>query len=494
MKTTYIQPACLGVRTVCARRSATTILPSLFLAFAPLLLAACGFPGPALLRDDTPGDAGSTPGSDSSGGPDAAGSSGDSGGSTTPPAPGTTIHVSPTGSDANDGLLLPVKTLQHAVGLAAADPTLTAIALAAGRYSASTGETFPYSIPLHLEVLGPVGGGAVLVGDAVQPGLTLRDGSLRDLEFENFGIAVDSTGATKLTNARIRSTTTGVRGHGQASLTINNLDITGIAGACATGIRLDETAHLDLTGLSARGLGATVDAEDHSSANLTGMNVTGDLGCSNAVINAASDGTFAITESVLDTGNVGIELGLQTASRQAQASVTNVTIHHMKGVGMGFGNANVVVVGGELSHNGMVATVVSAFEVTLSLTNVLIDQNPGGALEVERTALTMRRCTVTGNGAGMAVEVMVIDLVDLGTSTSPGENVFQNNSAYGLRIQGSDFGPVRTVHAVGNTWNFMVEGTDGSGNYNPSRTALGTDPITQGPNYDLFGRMLSLEL
>jgi hypothetical protein len=166
----------------------------------------------------------------------------------------------------------------------------------------------------------------------------------------------------------------------------------------------------------------------------------------------------------------------------------------MKAAGMEFGNANATVVGGELSHNGMVATVVGAFEATLSLTNVLIDQNPGTALAVDRTALTMRRCTVTGNGAGMAVDVMVIDLVDLGTSNSPGDNVFRNNSAFGLRIQSSDFGSVRTVHAIGNTWNFGVQGSDGAGRYDPSLQIQGTSSGTLGPNYDLFGKMLSLEL
>jgi hypothetical protein len=167
----------------------------------------------------------------------------------------------------------------------------------------------------------------------------------------------------------------------------------------------------------------------------------------------------------------------------------------MKSAGMGFGNANVAIIGGELSHNGMVATVVGAFESTLSLTNVTIDQNPGTALAVEETSLTMRRCTVTGNGAGVNVDVFVVDLADLGTSTSPGENVFQNTGVTGsLRIQSADFGPVRTVHAIGNTWNFGVQGSDGAGRYDPSLQIQGTSSGTRGPNYDLFGKMLILEL
>jgi hypothetical protein len=45
----------------------------------------------------------------------------------------------------------------HAIGLAAANPKLTAIALAAGTYSSATGELFPYAVPANITIAGPAG-------------------------------------------------------------------------------------------------------------------------------------------------------------------------------------------------------------------------------------------------------------------------------------------------------------------------------------------------
>jgi len=98
-----------------------------------LSLAACGFPRPA----DLPGDA-----------------------AVDTPDPGFVLQVSPSGDDANDGLLQPVKTLKHALGLAAADARITKIVLASGTYSGSSGETFPYAVASNVVITGPAGGGA----------------------------------------------------------------------------------------------------------------------------------------------------------------------------------------------------------------------------------------------------------------------------------------------------------------------------------------------
>src|SRR5947207_1884829 len=110
---------------------------------AVALLAACNFPKPA----DVAGEAGP---SDASVVTDAApdGLPIDSppidAAPDAPDLPGTVLNVSPSGDDANDGLTMPVKTLKHAIGLAAANSEIVRIVLASGRYSAATGETFPY--------------------------------------------------------------------------------------------------------------------------------------------------------------------------------------------------------------------------------------------------------------------------------------------------------------------------------------------------------------
>ena len=88
-----------------------------------LVVAACGFPRP----DDVGDDASRASDGSASG--------------------GVAVHVSPSGDDSNDGLMLPVKTLKHAVGLAAANSQITQVALASGTYAMSSGETFPYTVP-----------------------------------------------------------------------------------------------------------------------------------------------------------------------------------------------------------------------------------------------------------------------------------------------------------------------------------------------------------
>src|SRR5690348_3978359 len=105
------------------------------------LLAACNFPKPADVAGEAgPSDA-STP---SDAAPDGLSIDGRlvDAAPDAPDPPGTAIQVSPTGDDANDGFSMPVKTLKHAIGLAAANHDVIHVVLASGRYSAATGETF----------------------------------------------------------------------------------------------------------------------------------------------------------------------------------------------------------------------------------------------------------------------------------------------------------------------------------------------------------------
>ncbi|HMG23919.1 MAG TPA: hypothetical protein VK607_21440, partial [Kofleriaceae bacterium] len=85
------------------------------------LLVACGFPRPSNVGGDdgpVPGDAADPVPGDAS-------------------EPGLVVHVSPAGDDANDGLVSPVKTVKHAIGIAAANTEITRIVLASGTYSAA---------------------------------------------------------------------------------------------------------------------------------------------------------------------------------------------------------------------------------------------------------------------------------------------------------------------------------------------------------------------
>ena len=147
-------------------------------AAALLLMSACGFPRPP--------DVGGMPGEPS----DAAQGVADViGASDAPDQPGTVVHVSNTGDDSNDGLTLPVKTLKHAIGIAAAKSQITKIVLASGHYATATGETFPYTVPANVAILGPAGGGAILTGSNTEPGIIADAGTLQDLELEDFPLS-----------------------------------------------------------------------------------------------------------------------------------------------------------------------------------------------------------------------------------------------------------------------------------------------------------------
>jgi hypothetical protein len=87
-----------------------------------LLATSCGFPRPPDVGSDASGDTGGGPA-----------------------GPGSAIRVSPSGDDSNDGLISPVKTLKHAVGLAAANTQISQIVLTSGTYSMSSGETCRFS-------------------------------------------------------------------------------------------------------------------------------------------------------------------------------------------------------------------------------------------------------------------------------------------------------------------------------------------------------------
>lgn len=447
-----------------SKRSAMASAASMVLVL--LTAASCGFPRPPDLVGDAPG------GADGSAGPIVA------------------IHVSPSGDDANDGMTQPVKTLKHAIGLAIENSQISMITLASGRYSSDSGETFPYMVPAKMMIAGPAGGGAILAGNMTETALVLREALLQDVEFEGFGLAIDSIGAATLNGIRIRESMIAIHGHVDANLMIDNLDITGVISACASGIVLNDTAALKVAALATRNLGVTLDSEDHSTSDLTNVNITGDPGCPGSVINVVSDKTLSFHEGLLEDGNIGISLGsLTSGGDPSQASLVDVTIHGMK-TGIGIGHASLSMVGGEFARCGMTNAAISSFRATLSLGNVTFTQNVGLAMFAQDTQLTMRECSVTATSGGLDISVADPSVTDLGTSTDPGKNTFQG----GLVIEGSDFSPLRVIDAIGNTWNPSVQGADGNGQYDPTLVIPGSSTGISGPNYSLSGNMVALRL
>jgi hypothetical protein len=409
-------------------------------SIAVLLLttASCSFPRPPDLVGDPPG------------------------GSDGPTGPIVALHVSPSGDDAYDGLVLPVKTLRHAIQLAAANTQITQIALATGMYSASSGETFPYIIPANVTVVGPAGGGAIIAGDKTVPGLTVDVGGLQDLSLQDFATAVTVTGTANLKNVQIPTSMIAVQIEATGSLTVNNLDITGIVpdsgGQCSTGIILNGAAKLIATTLTARDVGRALDARDQSVVAIANATIASNSPCAGGLL-VMSTASFSLSDSAVDVGGVGI----YAQSTSFHATISNTRIRG--GLG-GFPNlkGSFQMIGGELtSPQGSGAQLGLG---TWTFTNVLIHQNRDLAFYLQNADLIMRNCQMIDNGEG--IDVFQNSTADLGTMASPGGNIFQRNKAVSVFAESPAL-----VNAVGNTWNPGVQGANESGKYPTTATIPG---------------------
>jgi hypothetical protein len=424
-------PVKADVATPSAR---SAIASAVSIALLLLTTASCGFPRPPDLVDDAPG------------------------GSDGPVAPIVAIHVSPSGDDSNDGFTSPVRTLKHAIGLAAANTRISEIVLATGTYSMSSGETFPYTVPPNVTIVGPAGGGALLSGSKVGPGMTVDIGGLQDLDFQDFTTAIAATGTASLKNIRVVNSAIAVQAETAASVSINNLDITGAAATCATGIVLNGNAVLTSSALATRALGTSLLANDHSTATLSKVTVTSDSSCTKiiSVFYINSSGDFSLSDSVIDGGSRGIEINSPYANVPTQATLENVLVRNVDVDALAVANATVQVTGGELSH--MRQTSLEVVGGSCSLTNVSI-LSSGAAFYVQDATLRMRGCMISNNTAGG--DLGVRSTGDLGTTSDPGNNIF-SNAGIGLLIEGGN--GTQLMHAVGNTWK-PVQGADSNGKY-----------------------------
>ena len=438
--------------------SSTRPAPASAASIALFLLTttACGFPRPPDVGGAAPADAGAPGESDGSTGPVVA------------------IHVSPSGDDSNDGLSLPVKTLRHAIDLAATNPQVTQVALAVGTYSASNGEAFPYIIPANITVVGPAGGGAIIAGNQTVPGLTVDVGGLQDLSLQDFATAVTVTGSASLKNVQIRASMIAVQAEATGSLTVNNLDITGIApgssGTCSTGIVVNGAAKLVATTLTTQDVGRPLDARDQSVVTMANATFSGNSTCSGS-LSILSTASFSLSDSLVDGG--GILIVAQSTS--FHATISNTII---RGGLVGFPNfkASFQMIGGEIF--GSPGSGAQVGQGTWTFTNVKIHQNTDLAIYLQGANLIMRNCQVIDNGAG--VDVFADSTADLGTTTSPGGNVFQGNKSVGVFAESSNL-----VNAIGNTWNPNVQGADKDGKYPSTATISVPVAATDNGNFEI---------
>ncbi|MEO8699915.1 MAG: right-handed parallel beta-helix repeat-containing protein [Kofleriaceae bacterium] len=401
-----------------------------------------------------------------------------------PDAPGTTVRVSTSGDDGNDGLVEPVKTLKRALGIATANPEIVKINVESGRYNAATGETFPYTITSNLIVAGPAGGGAIFEGNGTTPALTMERGRLQDLELEKFTVALTSSGPTDFAGIRIREADVALRGETGSVISANQIDVTGAVRACAIGIELNGNANLTSTAFVTRTLGTQIDAKATSSFTMIGLNVTGEPGCTTPLFPITTTGTVTLIDSLVGGGGGN---GLSFASG-ATARITNTIIRNLTGSGDAIGGrANITMTGGELTNNARAGMEV--FAGTFTLTNVTIKQNGSMGLYVQGSSaaqpgiLKMRGCTVQGNGHG--VYLFDFAQADFGTTADPGNNTFTGNSSPGINVDG--FGGPRLIEAVGNTWRPSVQSADATGKYPTTQTLVGggANDLTGAVNFSI---------
>ena len=377
-----------------------------------------------------------------------------------PPAPMTTVSVSTKGNDAADGVTAPVKTIARAFEIAKTNGAITAIKIAAGRYSAANGEVYPQLVPADVKVEGSSDGGVVLVGDRSGPGLTLDSGELANLSLEDFSVALTATRTGKLTSIVIRSSGVGLRVEQSASLDVAMLQITGAAQACATGIQLVEHAQLRVDHLVTQTLGAHVDTKDQASLAVANAQVTADPACTQALFTMSGSGLHSIASSTFEGGRTAV-LFLFTQPG-ARAILTDTTIKNAQ-QGLSIVGGQVSMTRGTLANNIVGANVVggaASFQGVAITDNRDIGIDAGAALEVSGS-------TVTGNVKGIRCS---------------GGNLFNNtiqNSFIGVEMPDGDF--TTTVTAIGNTWIPGAQGADADGHY-ASMEIRG--PAT-GPNFSL---------
>jgi hypothetical protein len=318
-------------------------------------------------------------------------------------------------------------------------------------------------VPGGIAIEGPAGGGAILAGTGTEPGLSLETGTLANLEFESFAVAVTATGTGHITGARVRTSALAIRAETAAQLTIDDLDITGPMAGCKIGIELDGGAALVATGLASRTLATAIVANDHSTVMLGGSMIAGDASCANqASIDIESTGAVTVADTLIDGGAFGMFFPVDTAP--TTVTLTNTTIRNLTGDGLGGRAVNLTMTGGALTNNqdGMEAS-----GGTWSFTGVTITGNRGLGIYIQGTAanaiatITMRGTTLSQNALG--IDVFDFAVADFGTVASPGGNNFSGNTEAGVEIDGN-FGQ-QLVTAVGNTWRPNVQGADAQGHY-----------------------------
>lgn len=382
------------------------------------------------------------------------------------PDPKTTIRVSLGGNDAADGLSSPVKTLKRAISIATSNGAIKTIRLETGKYSAANGETYPYTVPAGITILGDPG--TVLAGTNNEIGFVVETGSLTNLEFNDFTTAIHTKGTATLDSVVVRTSKVGVLADGSAKVTAKGLTFTGDAKCTTVGVLAAGTAQVIVETFSSADV-LSVDHRDQAVVSISKGTITSKgSGCDPLV--KASGKSLTLGDTVISGGSNGI---YQYGSNGIlEITLLNTIIADSEGYAIR-GDGHVLrMTGGEIRTTGVTLT-----GGTSSFTNVGIKGSPVHAVLVnpgpEPARTTLRGCTILRNTLGVMV---FTGAIDFGTAADPGNNTFRENPYFNLVVGGIDSSEILSVTAVGNSWNAGRQGANSEGKYGPQ---LIQGPVTR---------------
>jgi hypothetical protein len=257
----------------------------------------------------------------------------------------------------------------------------------------------------------------------------------------------------------VRSSGTAVRAEAASRLTVTEIDIAAVDGACATGFELTADAALTASEVSTHSLGTAFWIMDQTTASISRSIINGGniIYCARASFDVSTTGTFALAESIVDGGEYGIQF--RASMIPTTATLTDTTIRNMRYAGLKGDTVVLTMTGGEISSSEDYG--IDAGRGTWTLNNVTIKQNIrwGVRLQGRASTLVMRGCTIKDNMNGIYLSESA---VDLGTDTSPGNNTFLNTST---GLWASVCQQAQWIPAVGNTWVPGVQGSNAAGRY-----------------------------
>lgn len=392
----------------------------------------------------------------------------------TMPDPKTTIRVSPGGNDAADGLAAPVKTLKRAISIASSNGAIKTIHLEPGKYTSAGEESYPYTVPKEVTVLGDPG--TILIGTNSEEGLIVDSSSLVNLEFNDFLTAIHSVGNATANNIVVRTSSVGgvgILADGSAKVTGKDLKFTGDSMCTTAGVRAIGNSEVTIDTFSSADM-MSVDLRDQAVVSIRkGTIASKTSGCNPLV--KASGKSLTLVETVVSGGSEGIH---QYGNGRLEITLRNTTIADTMNYAI-VGEGHVLsMIGGEIRSTSGVTLLGG----TSTFTNVSITGSPVHGILVnegpEPARLKVRGCTITGLHAGVMVST---GTTDLGTAADPGNNTIRGNPFSNLTIGA---GEVLSVTAVGNTWNANVQGTNSDGH--ASHLVVGPVSQQNGNNFTIF--------